>query len=106
MQDAADEITLRDEEGALRADFLHAVEAALRPATTPQSKLGPKENEAEPPPLQLQPTEKRGASIGHGQQDGNAESCILRVRGLSHYGELLTALSLNGTLSMIQSILS
>ena len=29
MQDAADEITLRDEEGALRADFLHAVEAAL-----------------------------------------------------------------------------
>ena len=27
MQDAADEITLRDEEGALRAEFLHAVEA-------------------------------------------------------------------------------
>ncbi|MGA8434671.1 MAG: magnesium transporter, partial [Methyloceanibacter sp.] len=29
MQDAADDITLRDEEGVLRAEFLHAVEAAL-----------------------------------------------------------------------------
>ena len=29
MQDAADEISLRDEEGVLRASFLHAVEAAL-----------------------------------------------------------------------------
>jgi magnesium transporter len=29
MQDAADEITLRDEEGTLRPEFLHAVEAAL-----------------------------------------------------------------------------
>ena len=34
MQDAADEITLRDEEGALRADFLHAVEAALEAGDT------------------------------------------------------------------------
>jgi magnesium transporter len=29
MQDAAGEVQLRDEEGALRSDFLHAVEAAL-----------------------------------------------------------------------------
>ena len=29
MEDAADEITLRDEEGVLRPDFLRAVEAAL-----------------------------------------------------------------------------
>ena len=34
MQDAADEITLRDEEGVLRADFLHAVEAALEAGDT------------------------------------------------------------------------
>jgi magnesium transporter len=34
MQYAADEITLRDEEGALRADFLHAVEAALEAGDT------------------------------------------------------------------------
>src|SRR4026207_838503 len=34
MQDAADEITLRDKEGALRADFLHAVEAALEAGDT------------------------------------------------------------------------
>src|SRR5262249_53797472 len=29
MQDAAGEVELRDEEGGIRADFLHAVEAAL-----------------------------------------------------------------------------
>jgi len=29
MQDAADDINLRDEEGAPRADFVRAVEAAL-----------------------------------------------------------------------------
>ena len=34
MQDAADEITLRDEEGALRPEFLHAVEAALEAGDT------------------------------------------------------------------------
>jgi magnesium transporter len=34
MQDAADEITLRDEEGVLRPDFLHAVEAALEEGDT------------------------------------------------------------------------
>ncbi|HEX6830425.1 MAG TPA: magnesium transporter, partial [Methyloceanibacter sp.] len=34
MQDAADEITLRDEEGELRPEFLHAVEAALEAGDT------------------------------------------------------------------------
>src|SRR6476661_4833319 len=34
MQDAADEITLRDEEGELRPEFLHAVEAGLEAGDT------------------------------------------------------------------------
>ena len=29
MQDAAGEVELRDEEGAIRSDFLHAVSAAI-----------------------------------------------------------------------------